>query len=654
MAELSKIRKNGVDYDIKDETARAAIEELKQNGAGGSTVETITETGVMVSIKADEGAEIKVEADTAEQVTLVHSGKNLIGRFMSDDLNKTHSGVHVTGNADGSITLNGTATANVYIDWALSNNTVYLPTGIYAFSSNIETAGITGYVSKQGANALGVSNSGANKRAFKLDEGCGCYGMLQINTGTVCDNVTVWLQLERGVAVDIGGEINAEQYTPYEPSTREEISTALPTTIGAFDGENIFYTTAGDVLTASTQKTASGIDVQAVNALIADALKFDPTLYGLPILYLEGDTADMTKDDSVDLAYVYGERSGTASVKWQGSSSLNYPKKNYTVKFDTAFEAVEGWGEQKKYCLKANYIDFSHSRNVCGAKLWGKIVASRNSVNENLATCPNYGAVDGFPVCMVINGEYHGVYTFNIPKDAWMANMGNGAQEAILCADLNSEADAFKAEATVGGNYTDFELEYVTNEDDAGWVQTSLNNLIRACINSDGTDLDTTIAEMLDWDSAIDYYIFTALINHYDGVVKNYLLFTYDGVKWMFSAYDMDSIFGLYPDGKLWWNAKDGMTLAHLNGRHRVFNLIYTYKKDALKARYKKLRDTVLSEDNVQHIFRNFANQIPYLMLDADNRKWPTIPSTNINNVQQALDWYRLRVARIDKEIESI
>ena len=34
MAELSKIRKNGVDYDIKDATAREAIEKLKQNGTG--------------------------------------------------------------------------------------------------------------------------------------------------------------------------------------------------------------------------------------------------------------------------------------------------------------------------------------------------------------------------------------------------------------------------------------------------------------------------------------------------------------------------------------------------------------------------------------------------------------------------------------------
>ena len=36
MADLSKIRKNGVDYNLKDTTARADIEDLKKNGTGGT------------------------------------------------------------------------------------------------------------------------------------------------------------------------------------------------------------------------------------------------------------------------------------------------------------------------------------------------------------------------------------------------------------------------------------------------------------------------------------------------------------------------------------------------------------------------------------------------------------------------------------------
>jgi hypothetical protein len=394
--------------------------------------------------------------------------------------------------------------------------------------------------------------------------------------------------------------------------------------------------------------SANEVDEKLVNYRVA----FDYEAFGLPVLYLDGDISAMTKDNAVDLQYRYKDLTGTASVKWQGSSSVAYPKKNYTMKFDNAFEAVEGWGAQKKYCMKANYIDFTHSRNVVSAKLWGQIVASRKTANTRLADCPNFGAVDGFPICIVMNGEYYGVYTFNIPKDAWMMNMGNGTKECILCADAHTVSNAFKGEATLDG---DFEIEYITDENNTDWARTSLNNLINACVNSDGSDLDTTIAAMLDWESAIDYYIFVVLLRGGDMITKNYLINTYDGTKWFFGAYDLDSTYGLKWDGKRFDPATDdNYKFRSVSLQHRVFQLIRTYKRAELKERYKELRNTVMSEDNVAVTFRNFAGAISRPLLDEDNRKWTGIPNTNVNNINQILDWYRLRVATIDAEVESM
>lgn len=401
-----------------------------------------------------------------------------------------------------------------------------------------------------------------------------------------------------------------------------------------------------------TKKNRAVIKEEALPEIMSKNAAIAYEEYGLPVLYLTGDTSQMTKDNAVTLDYIYGDMSGTATVKWQGSSSIRWPKKNYTVKFDNAFEAVDGWGEQKKYCLKANFIDFSHCRNVVSAKLWGQIVASRSTVTQILADCPNYGAVDGFPVVLMINGEFAGVYTFNIPKDGWMLNMGTGTSECILCADAHTESNKFKAEATLDG---DFEIEYITNEDDTAWARTSLNNLINACIASDGTDLDTTIADMLDWESAIDYYIFVALLRGDDMYSKNYLLFTHDGVKWRFGAYDIDSTYGLYWDGTKFVPAcHSSCGIAMLADTHRVFELIKTYKKDAFKTRYQQLRNGIMSEDNLACMFRNFAGIIPKTLLDEDCKKWTTIPNTNVNNVQQILDWYRLRCANIDKMVEQL
>lgn len=415
---------------------------------------------------------------------------------------------------------------------------------------------------------------------------------------------------------------------------------------------------AGMGLTYTAEKdTALEVEVKNLsNQLAIVLMEFhgEPSLFNLPVLYLSGDITGMSKDVAVDLGYAYGDISGTASVKWQGSSSLVYPKKNYTIKFDQAFEAKGGWGAQSKYCLKANWIDFSHARNVVSAKLWGELVGCRSNVHASLMASPNKGAVDGFPVCIVLNDEFMGVYTLNIPKDGWMANMGSGTNECILCADANSDANIFKATAVLG---TDFDVEYITDENSTEWATNSLNTLINACINSNGSDLDTTIATMLDWESAIDWMIFVVLAGALDMTSKNYLLYTYDGTKWFFGGYDMDSTFGLMYDGKsflLPTNAGAASSFARLASYHRVAELIYTYKKDALKARYAQVRAGVMSEANVGYRFRNFVAPISRALLDADNRKWTQIPITNGNDVNQILDWYRLRCQIIDAEIEAL
>ena len=375
--------------------------------------------------------------------------------------------------------------------------------------------------------------------------------------------------------------------------------------------------------------------------------------YGLPILELDGYTANMNKDNAVTLAYKYGDRKGSCTLKWQGSSSIAYPKKNYTIKFDSKFEAKEGWGEQKKYCLKANYIDFSHSRNICCAKLWGGVVKSRSGVDERLTALVNGGAIDGFPICVVINGEYKGLYTFNIPKDGWMFGMGDGTSEAILCAENASDGrSTFRKEALL--DETDWSIEYQSDGFTNDAIRTSFNRLVRACINSDGTDLDTTIAQYLDWESAIDYYAHCLVTLHHDGISKNCLMVTYDGTKWFFSAYDMDSTFGLHWNGSKMLKVNYACSVNYLANNHRVFELIKTYKADELKARYKELVNGALSEETIIETFTNFAGSIPKALLDEEVKIWTTLPSTSVNNVAQIIDFNRRRRAYIDPQIEAL
>lgn len=393
---------------------------------------------------------------------------------------------------------------------------------------------------------------------------------------------------------------------------------------------------------------------------------FNPTVYGLPVLELTGDISPIavSKDNKVTLDYVYGERSGTCTLKGQGATSYKMAqalvnegkagKFNYTINFDNAFEAVTGWGAQKKYCLKANWIDHSHSRNVVSAKIWGRIVKSRTTANANLSGLVNGGAVDGFPIVIMLNGEFHGLYTFNIPKDGWMFGLVEDTTKTQAIVGANDHEIATQFKGLLAGDESDFELEFVSDEDNAGWVTTSLNTLIQACIDSYGGDLDTTVAQYLDWDSAIDYYIWVVVCKGTDMVDKNYLLTTFDGTKWLFSAYDMDSTYGLNWDGSGLTRAVSNINFDECATTHRVWELIKRFKTNALKARYNELRSNVLSETRICQYFENFAWAIPSPVAVEDVKLYPTVQGSFVNGIDQICRFVRQRLETVDAWVNAL
>lgn len=554
-------------------------------------------------------------------ITVTRFGKNILPPL--EPSTKTLNGLTITINDNGSITANGTPTTTTFLD---------LATNFDIGTQNIQS----GYP----ANGYAIKDCTYNGTWKKVS--------ITFTANTEFIDKTYYPQIELG-----------NKCTAYEPSNPQTVkANANGTVEGLTSYYPYLYLTADDAEVNIDCKyyvrTKNYIDgkIEGLN-------NFDITPYNLPIVRLYGDISYMTKDNAVSLKYQYEDntvapsinKSGVCDVKWQGSSSLNYPKKNYTIKFDNAFEVVDGWGEQKKYCLKANFIDHSQARNLISAKLWGEIVKSRPNLTDNLKNLPNYGAVDGFPCILTLNDEFLGLYTFNIPKDGWMFGMSDTTlQQAILCADKHCDSTRFLESATLTD---DFDLEYVSNENNSDWVSTSLNNLINVVKDSDGTNLDT-IANYLDWESAIDYFIFTVLIGGIDMMTKNYILTTFDGTKWFFSAYDMDSTYGLYFDGKSFIKPNTEATTYVFTTYHKVMNLIAKYKKDELKSRYQELRNGVLSELNVGYLFENFVAPIPKAVLDADVKKWTTIPSTEVNNVSQIQNWYRLRLIATDEWFNNI
>lgn len=399
----------------------------------------------------------------------------------------------------------------------------------------------------------------------------------------------------------------------------------------------------------------------------------------VPIIELQGDLpADASQKNS--LSYKYENFEGTATLKWQGQSSLAFPKKNFTIKFDKKFIAKDGWLADDTYVLKGNFNDFSQARNVVSAEIWAEIVKSRNwnyvplADNDGSLIVDNTingfdvyedimpglhgtGAVDGFPVMLVVNGEYYGLYSLVLKKKAETFGFGNSNLEYALSCERtpdnrNQNSVAFKGLANLDGK--DFDFEYTKSDEDEANAKASFNNMISKVIEATGEGYESVIENYLDIDSVIDYMIFTSLISAADGITKNYLMLSYDGVKWYFSAYDLDCTFGNWQDGWLSQQPSGVPTLADWNRSNRAMHLVYTYGKDRLKARYKELRDGILSVENVRKMFIDYLSNISHALKDEELKLWPQTPASEVHNINQIVEHYRLRAEFIDKEIESL
>ena len=395
----------------------------------------------------------------------------------------------------------------------------------------------------------------------------------------------------------------------------------------------------------------------------------------IPEVYFNGDTSNMSKKTAVDLTIRVKinnfEWTGVSNTKWQGSSSLAYDKKNFTIKLYEDSTKVNkqkfdfnDWGKQNKFCLKANYIDHSHARNIVSARIWSEIVASRSDYSdlpEELRMSPNNCEIDGFPIKVYINGTYQGIYTWNIPKDAWMFNMDeNNSNHAVLCAEVNNNDSG-----TTNENKLAVEFRHEAKIDGADWsleipdtlstnIKTSFNNLINFIMTSTDSQFKYNIERYLDIQSAIDYYIFAYFGGFIDSLGKNVIMMTYNGTKWFASMYDMDSTWGLFYTGTQIINSNIQCPEGYQETNSLLWQRIEKVFAKEIKERYSQLRSSILNVDHITNMFNNFMNIIGSDLYAKDLEVYPNIPLGTLDHAQQIREYITARSTYVDSEINNL
>ena len=474
-----------------------------------------------------------------------------------------------------------------------------------------------------------------------------------------------------------GGKI----YLAKEDGTKLDSGTELPaggSTIEVVNNLESDSTTAalsaaqGKVLNTQYKDIASKFE----NGTIGNTI--EPQLMDMPRIYFSEGTLPTSKTATM-LKFDYYSKTkeyhGWAEIKCQGTSSMSYPKKNFTINLykdkDKAKKLkidFKGWGAQSKFCLKANWIDITHARNVVSAKIWGDVVKTRNdytNLPELLRTSPNQGAIDGFPIIVYGNGGYQGRYTLNIPKDKWMSNMDDTLDtHGILCGE-NYVGACFRALPVIDGTDWTDELHDVV----PAAIKTSWTNVVNFVMTSSDDEFKANLGNYINVNSLIDYLLYGIVSTGLDAFGKNQLFFTYDGIKWIASMYDMDSTWGL------WWNGSKFVATDYAredfqdlkdegNGVAKQGNLLYLRLQQLfipqLKTRYAELRKDVLSVSHIIQKFEEFNDVCPKDIVQEDYAsttgagKFTGIPSKTTNNIQQLRSYINARLTYVDGYINAL
>lgn len=423
--------------------------------------------------------------------------------------------------------------------------------------------------------------------------------------------------------------------------------------------------------TVTDEQIAEAVEDYMAEHPVTPGATVEPAEDDIPKVFFGGALQPNKNEKVVPFRYISKTQdfSGYAEIKAQGNTSLTFPKKNQTVKMFKDADCTEklkvdfkGWGKQNKYVYKANWIDLSHARNVVSARLWGDVVKSRANyaeLPELLRTSPNHGAVDGFPVKVYAAGVYQGRYTLNIPKDKWTYNMDDDLEEHCVLYSENYVSGCFRAAAIINGSdWTDEIHDTVPAS-----VKTRWNEVISFVMNSTDEEFKANLSQYFYVDSLLDYYLFCLASCGLDAFGKNQIYMTYDGQRWIASAYDMDSTWGLYWNGSKFVATNYART-SYEDYVHTDGNLLYNRLEQLfwaeLQARWAELKNGALTIENIINHFERFTDITPLDLVKEDyasttgGGSFVNIPSKDTNNIQQLRSFALARLAWTDTYVKGL
>ncbi|GHU79680.1 hypothetical protein FACS1894145_4350 [Bacteroidia bacterium] len=385
---------------------------------------------------------------------------------------------------------------------------------------------------------------------------------------------------------------------------------------------------------------------------------------------INGDVSSLFK---VKLSADGNDYSGFANVKWQGSSSLGFPRKNLRLDLlDVEGNARKvrfgNWCSMDSYDIKTDWTDpLTHSANVGCANIihavnqvtpyadrypfWPKTMRIGNGAISpdvpviDLVDSGARGVIDGFPLVIYINGEFYGLGMWNIKKDRANMQMEKNNNNHIWCEWVSAQLNAtpnWGAEYEIRNPSIPGYAAGGTPPD--GDVKNAILNFL-SWLNTTSNFRDEAPSRL--WlTNIMDYFIHLKVWTAPDNLIRNMQMATWDGVKWALIWYDMDAVFG--GTGAQGWSGTPRLG-AHNN---KICNLLWANFQTETRARYAFLRESgVLSVDFYEKTLRSISEKYPIELIQQDVDKWfkgQGASGTYGRTIPQMLNWIQTSIPLAD------
>lgn len=359
----------------------------------------------------------------------------------------------------------------------------------------------------------------------------------------------------------------------------------------------------------------------------------------------------------------------------QGQTSMAFAKKNQSFDFKDGTSINFGdWVSQDSFHLKANADDvFCGLNNVVykyADYVVGKTDTRANRVLRSATTSYQNASgkfnadfddnakcmPDGFPISLHLNGEFYGMYTWNMKKHRANYSMNKKDYTSIMI-----DPDRLTSETFWNGtiDWSKFELKNPktlicmdgskydgdnpkelidltsekydeSNKDMKNTAITksllvSLSNAMPA-VNalSNNEEKKAKFKELFDYDNLVVYFLVSNAIGNYDGLWGRNTVFTiYNSGKCGFNFYDCNAVFGREASG--WYNIKpDEIEKA----AGTPFEMLDTLFHTEIANEYAKLRTgNLISTDTICTFLKDWLRTIGAYSISRNLDKWKDIPS---------------------------